>query len=345
MFWRSLWAGVLLSLIPVTGQAGTATANLTVNLTQVGVVPPVAANAGFTTLAANYDFSSPSYADPNTNWLDCNDSDNSKIWHLGSPGVPAGNTFGGCAIHQKFDSVAGVNVINVHLDVNTNPCNSWGAYCSTSMETRNENGFVGTATYPNKYYETVVRNEGAFSDTTFNSPQGVWEWNDCASGCLGIEGDVVELQYDSNGYGNDGVINWGHGNCSSGDCFGAWTSYCCNNPNVPPGWSSTAYHKYGMLTTSDGATAITMCWFIDDVLQSCSDVPNVQGYEFTERKFLIATAYAAGGDGQGTGNGPGIIESRDFDVQYIHIYSCGQWPTQMCNGSTRVTNGNLTYWH
>jgi hypothetical protein len=341
MFWRSLWVGVLLSLMSTTGQAGTATANLTVNLTQVGAVPPVAAAAGFTTLAVNYDFSSVAYADPNTNWLDCTDSDDTKIWHLGSPGVPSGVTYGGCDIHQKFDSVAGANVLNVHLDVNTNPCNSWGAYCSTSLETRNEISHAISASYPNKYFEAVVRIEGTYPQGPFNGPAAAWEW---PVGDNGLEGDNVELQYDSGGYGNDGVVNW----CTS--CNGvntaAWITWNSNyNQNIPSGWSPTAYHKYGMLTTSDGSTAITMCWFIDDVLQSCTDAPEVQSYMYTQRKFLIMTAYAAGGDGQGTGNAPGIIVSRNLDVQYMKIYSCDQWPTQMCNGSTRVTNGNLTYWH
>lgn len=318
--------------------AGTATTNLTVQINPVGAVPPVAAAAGFNTLAGNYDFSTAGYADPNTNWIDCNNTDNSKIWHIGSPGVPGSVTYGGCNVHQKFDSVAGKNIVNVHLDLSAN-CAGQGAYCSTSIETRNENGYVGTATYPNKYYETVARVEGSFSDTTFNSPQGVWEWNDCSSGCNGIEGDVVEFQYDSGGYGNDGLVNWASGNCSSGMCFGAWTSYCCNNAHVPSGWSSTAYHKYGMLTTSDGATNISMCWFIDDILQSCGDVPSVQSFEYAQRKFLIMTAYAAGS----TSN---MIASRDLDVQYIKIWSCANWATQMCNGSTKSTDGNgVTYWH
>lgn len=332
-----LIALLLLSLVPAC-QAGTATTNLTVQINPVGAVPAVAAAAGFNTLAANYDFSTATYADPNTNWIDCNNSDNSKIWHIGSPGVPGSVTYGGCNVHQKNDSVAGKNVVDVQLLTSAN-CAGQGAYCSTSIETRNENGYVGTATYPNKYFETVARVEGSFSDTTYNSPQGVWEWNDCSSGCLGIEGDVVELQYDSGGYGNDGAPNWGAGG-SPPPGVTAWTSYCCNNTHVPSGWSSTAYHKYGMLTTSDGATAITMCWFIDDILQKCSDIPSVQGFEFTQRKFLIMTSYAA------ENAGTSMIANRDLDVQYIKIWSCANWATQMCNGTTRSTDANgVVYWH
>lgn len=334
----------LLVGISSAGWAGTATTNLSVNIQPAGAAPAVAVAAGFTTQAAFYDFSTAAYADPNTNWIDCNDSDNSKIWHLGSPGVPSGVTYGGCNVHQKFDSVAGKNVMNVLLPTSAN-CSGQGAYCSTSIETRNENGFITTATYPNKYYETVARIEGPpFSDTTFNSPQGVWEWNDCGAGngCAGIEGDVVEFQYDSGGYGNDGVPNWGGGAGPPG--FTGWTSYCCNNTHVPSGWSPLAYHKYGMLTTSDGATAITMCWFIDDVLQSCTDVPALQSWELTQRKFLIMTSYAAGGNGQGSG--PPMYVDRNLDVQYIKIWSCANWATQMCNGSTRSTDGNgVVYWH
>jgi hypothetical protein len=94
-----------------------------------------------------------------------------------------------------------------------------------------------------------------------------------------------------------------------------------------------------MLTTSDGATAVTVCWFVDDRPQSCADVPNIQANEFSQRKFLIMTAYAKGPPVP-------IIASRDLDVEYIQIWSCTDWVAQMCNGATKSTDGNgVTYWH
>lgn len=220
----------------------------------------------------------------------------------------------------------------------TAPPQNPGPWCSTSLETRNENGHVISASFPNKYYETVARVEGSFSDRTYNSPQGIWEWwQENTPGDGGIECDVVEFQYDSGGYANDGCPNWGGGGPQNGASYTGWTSYSINN--LPPGWSPTAYHKYGMLTTSDGATAVTVCWFVDDRPQSCADVPNIQANEFSQRKFLIMTAYAKGPPVP-------IIASRDLDVEYIHVWSCTDWVAQMCNGATKSTDGNgVTYWH
>jgi hypothetical protein len=48
--------------------------------------PAGALAAGFTTLAANYDFSQALYA-TQSNWLDCNGTNDSLPWHAGEPGI------------------------------------------------------------------------------------------------------------------------------------------------------------------------------------------------------------------------------------------------------------------
>ena len=49
--------------------------------------PAEAAQAGFTTLAGHYLFSDLAYTNPSSNWVDCADNDDTKVWHAGSPGV------------------------------------------------------------------------------------------------------------------------------------------------------------------------------------------------------------------------------------------------------------------
>jgi hypothetical protein len=333
-------------LAPDLAYCANPSANLSVQVVPAASVPAGAQAAGFTTLAANYDFSTTAYADPNTNWLDCNNNDPTKVWHKGSPGVYGIN----CNIHQVVDSLDGSTVMRISLLLSDNCAGSGLAFpsCSVSMETRNEsNRFNVNAEYPNMYFETVARIENTFNNGQgFAGPSGaVWSWSDDANAGLstGTEIDDVEFQSDSGGYANDGSPNWAGG--SGPPSITGWTSYAPNNANIPGGWSPTAYHKYGFLETSDGSSDIRICWFIDDVLQSCLSVPSVQSFEFVQRHFLVMTVYGTDGSGKPQG------VDRLFDTKYIRIWSCPSWSSTngsssgTCNGTTLFNSGGLAYWH
>src|ERR1700730_17424147 len=80
-----------------------------------GPTPPAeAVAAGFTTLAANYDFSQPFYA-TQSNWLDCTGaltgaSVPSATWHWGNPGLRPSLP---CNINQATDPVTGQPVLDI----------------------------------------------------------------------------------------------------------------------------------------------------------------------------------------------------------------------------------------
>ncbi len=337
-----LLAAVMMLAAPAFGASPTATLSAQIVPAAVNPsVPAVAQAAGFTTLAGNYDFSSPAYADPNTNWIDCGNNDNSKIWHAASPGVNSIN----CNIHQKVDPGDGSTVMNLHLGT-SDGCGGGFTFpfCSVSIQTQNNSNKFATAAFPNMYVETVNRVENTYNNGGgYNGAHAVWTWW-AGAGPDAYEADIDELQVDQGGYGNDGIPNWAAGGSPPPGITG-WTSYAPNNASVPAGYSPVPYHKYGMLLTSDGSSSIYACWFIDDRLQSpCQAVPSVVSTEYTARHIMIMTVYGSAG-------GQASIIDRDLDVKYIKVYTCAGWtPTQgsavgMCNGSTLFNDGNLIYWH
>jgi hypothetical protein len=148
--------------------------------------------------------------------------------------------------------------------------------------------------------------------------------------------DVFELFADQGGFGNASFTN--HNNGVGGF---TWTSYGTNN--LPPGWLPTDYHKYGMLITSDGATEVYGCSFVDDRFQGCNaaNAASDTGM-FTSRNRIIASA----GSNAGT-----AAVNLDLNIKYINVYTCANWQgangdaSHMCNGTTLYNSGGLTYWH
>jgi hypothetical protein len=142
--------------------------------------------------------------------------------------------------------------------------------------------------------------------------------------------DVFELYEDTGGFGNASFCSH---NTGAYDCN--WTSYGTNN--LPAGWKPTDYHKYGMLLTSDGATEIYGCSFVDDIFQGCqaARAASAPGL-FMSRNRIIASAGS---------NSATAAANIDLYIQYINVYSCANWEAQMCNGSALFNSGGLTYWH
>jgi len=92
-----------------------------------------------------------------------------------------------------------------------------------------------------------------------------------------------------------------------------------------------------MLITSDGATEIYGCSFVDDIFQGCraAQAASDAGL-FTSRNRIIVSAGS---------NSATAAANIDLDIQYINVYSCANWKTQMCNGSALFNSGGITYWH
>jgi hypothetical protein len=319
-----------------------------------GPSPPTeAAKAGFTTLAANYDFSTSTYA-RQSNWLDWTGTNTNSnfLWHNSWPGGQSGcSAKFSPTIKQTTD---GDNkVLDIKFPMSnyslgqTGNCNfvamSTVTYGCNQTSTPGQYSPCAGAQFPNMYVESVYRvDNGASNVANGIGPNGVWTWQSNYNGGSSLELDFGELYGTMSGpYASNGWHNWQAG---GGNFFWCTYSTSCGgetgNTNLPGGYSPTAYHKYGMLLTSDGATAEYACSYIDDILQNCQNVGAVSP-QFTNRNYLIAW----------NGNYPGGSEPTvNMYLQYVKVWSCANWngsssPANQCNSSTLYNSGGLTYWH
>jgi hypothetical protein len=286
-------------------------------------VPTEAANAGFTTLAQSWDFSKPLYA-VQSNWYDCNGSVPNVLFHQGNPGVSLKNP---CNVFQINDG--GVTVMDFQYLTSYEGNGFSGQFNQVGGQTFDNFNNTVSIDFPNMYIETVARVARTFgAPNNSGGPNDVWTWS--TSGTHALELDVFELYEDQGGFGNAGVA--AHDTNSGGF---TWTSYGTNH--LPAGWKPTDYHKYGMLLTSDGATEIYGCSFVDDIFQGCqaTNAAIVPGL-FTSRNRIIASAGS---------NSAAAAANIDLHIKYINVYSCANWKDQMCNGSALFNSGGLTYWH
>jgi hypothetical protein len=291
-------------------------------------VPTEAANAGFTTLAQSWDFSKPLYA-VQSNWYDCNGSLPNVLFHQGNPGVSLKNP---CNVFQINDG--GVTVMDFQYLTSYEGNGFSGQFNQIGGQTFDNFNNTVSIDFPNMFIETVARVARTYSTPqNLGGPNDVWTWSTLRAptgGTYALEMDVFELYEDQGGFGNASFFN--HDNRSGG--FN-WTSYGTNH--LPSSWSPTAYHKYGMLLTSDGATEIYGCSFVDDIFQGCQAANAASDTAlFTSRNRIIASAGS---------NSATAAANIDLDIQYINVYSCANWKAQMCNGSALFNSGGLTYWH
>lgn len=307
--------------------------------------PTQAVNAGFTTLADDFNFSDSFYANT-SNWLDCNNSNSNVMWHAGFNNT---NLQSKCTgnISQAFDSVAGQNVLRFHW-----PSNFGNGNCAPS---------------DSQYIESVLAVNQGTPLTTFRAyPKGMYleyeaRIDNTGGGTLGCEinslflsslgpenqSAIPESWYEpdpgeitASQVGDGAVHHWMHGG-DTGANFN-WTSFAPDNTNVPPGWSVTGYHKYGYLITQNGTTT-QECHWIDDVFQACTGfTPDSSArYVLARPMFMLMGANESQ-------NG----FSFNFYVKNIHVWSCSNWANQMtqfntpvCTGSTLTSSGGLSYYH
>jgi hypothetical protein len=321
-------------LAPSFACAANPSANLSVQIVPpqsapTPAVPTAAQNAGFTTLAANFDFSQPFYASQ-SNWLDCGNTGGPQTWHSGEPGIPSGLP---CNVFQGADPVTGDTTM-IFTYLQSYDGSGDGLAHNVSMQTTANNGGAGSLTFPNMYLEVVSRMDGIFSGGTFGSgvAEAVWTW---ATNSGPIEIDVWENSVccGPNGISNGNADNWAN-KAPSGI---RWANY--SNNNLPAGYKITDYHKYGALLTSDGQTKTFVCLFVDDILQApCADMLVNDAAHYLERNWLIMsmgnadTAHAGG-------------HTYHMYNKSVRVYSCDRWQSAMCNGSTLFNSGGLTYWH
>jgi hypothetical protein len=272
--------------------------------------PPGAVAAGFTTLAANYDFTQTLPA----NWLGCYSStggyDNGphqwyqgNFWHSKEPP---------CNISQAFDSVAGSNV----LDLGWLPSYAGqGTEDEVEITTESHDTTQVTDFPPNVYLEIVARVSPLAANPT-NFPQsGFWTWGTLASRDTNhapIEWDILELYGASAACCDAAIHNWGNP--------GVGVPYLWQgSSSLPSGWDPTQYHTYAVRTTSDGSSVMSGCAYVDGNLIRCVN-PQAIGAEFNLRNYILLW------NGSST-------QQLDMYVKSVHVWSCANWQTTMCNGT------------
>jgi hypothetical protein len=291
--------------------------------------PDGALAAGFTTLAANYDFSQALYA-TQSNWLDCNGTNDSLPWHSGIPGLGP-NSQVACNILQRTDPSTGDKVMHLQYLASYGSGIGSGQIRTMGMQTKNQHNGDLNVSFNNFYIESVYRIAATNSDNAsgqLDGPVGVWVWNDGSRGGS-FEVDINELYADRGGYANAGVLNHGGGRGTF------YQSYEPNN--LPPGYSETEYHKYAALVTSDGSTHSYACSFVDDIQQgNCIDL-NIAGTDptmFKTKAWLILSL-----------ENHSVRPSANYDlyVKSLKVWACPA--ITPCNASTLYNDGALIYWH
>ncbi len=303
--------------------------------------PSQAVAAGFTTCAANFDFTAstgtgwqPSqYAfsgnvSTTANWLDCGGSNSALPWHSFVGSLPCSQTsivtdptYGGQVM--DFNAPGGSTGQNIYLVNSTNfysgpetPGFPNGMYWEATVRDDTNSGQGGGGLYTWQVYQTAP----ALAFNIDMYPNG--------------NGDQSSGAYPT--VPQPGGYYW---SVSGGTCYIVPTP--CNTL-IPPGWSSITYHKYGFLITTDGSTHMYGCAFIDGVLQGCdvgNNVTSGNSGEYAQRNFFIL---------QNDLYGTAPFSAVNQYVKYIRVWTCANWATQQCNGSTLV-NGppplGLTYYH
>jgi hypothetical protein len=287
--------------------------------------PAFATAAGFTTIAANYDFSDQRYA-TQSNWLGCLDPqsgyDNTPHeWYLGMPWFGPDTTQPPCsAITQESDPVYGDTVLGFHWQGAWYNDLSFGFITVTTVS--NDKSVFHD--FPNGYYEIELRVSETNIDGAGAPNVGWWEtspltysdWNDHS-----LELDFLEayLWPDSvrGTVGDSAIHNWNVPEGSSVYARGVWNE-------DPLSVDLKQYHTFGSRITGDGATRV-ICSYIDRQ-------PTGQCLDTLATATQLTTRFAP------------IIwfgDAKDDVNMYVRratIWSCPTWQgvdgdaSHMCNG-------------
>ena len=267
--------------------------------------PAGAAAAGFTTLAANYDFTQPLSA----GWLGCAPfNSNAHQWYQGQWWYSAEPP---CDITQVTDTAAGTKVLAIKYAPAYASAGTNGLYMSTMSHDTSK-----VTDFPNAYYEITYR----ITPTLDKSYTALWTWSQrSAKGGPGpIEWDFIETYGTWLGGYDAAIHTWAHNS-------GSYVWQGTNNLQV--GYDPTQYHTYAGRVTSDGSTQISICSYVDGNLIKCKSVDAPVSTDFTNRNALIV------GNGTCCGTGANPSGETTMYIKSIRVWSCADWQTTMCNGT------------
>jgi hypothetical protein len=327
-------------LAPSLAYGANPTANLSVQIVPAGSAIPVGAQAaGFTTLAANYDFTKPMPA----NWLGCQPWDGQKhLWYqitdvTHNNGVDTSGSIP-CEIAQTTDPQnPGQTALAIPWKSSYRPSpgfpftNPFISTMSPDFESSNApNNMVGPPTFPDAYFEYEFRVQ---SSAPRNNPPFVLPGADIAAWMVfagagnefnGYEGDTFEI-FDSNNPNaqpTSTIHTWGDGDANARQYFQA-----------PSNYDVRQYHKWAMRRTSDG-TNTSFCTYLDGAFQTCANYNSAAGAEATKKwGLMLDVGMLCNFKQLDTSCYPPAPFSLIMYVKTARVWSCTNWQTTMCNGS------------
>ncbi len=308
--------------------------------------PSQAVAAGFTTCVVNIDWTQTSDstwlpASYRTNealttldWYDQTGTNSSLMWHWWSanssypPYFPASDMI--------ITTDGGKQVMAVHGAVA-----SLSAGMNTYWGTTEGYNSVRTPLWPSNFYaEIMMRLPNLSSSGYLSGDDEVLNDNAAINSGIGFN-NPDNLQSDGAAQGgtaggNDQVHGtyWAN-NDTELTCFITGSETECNN-NLPAGYTPANYYSNGSLVTANGTTYYG-CQWLGGVFQSCDTGSPVEDFPYTYDEFQ---AYVGS-----------VVSGEDYwvYVQYYRVWSCANWQTEQCNGSTLVQGssgspGSPTYY-
>lgn len=277
-------------------------------------IPAPASGVGYTTLAFHSDFTAPVFGQP-SNWLDCAGAIVPQ-WFI------AGFDQSSTPPCERVSIIndGGTQVLRMRRDLGDDAAR---ALTLTTVNLRT--GLDRGTDFPNgAYYQATFRVAAQAVNGNANNSSSVawWAWSD--TGAAGLSPSWMELdffEFASNGgapplgYGTDDscMQTWGdHGHGAV--CISGWGDY------YPV--DQTAYHTFGALVTQNaGSAQISMCTYIDGVLQTHPDgapkcgTITVTESELNNRNYPVLQA----------GLTSQITVPIDVLVKDAQIWTCGNW--------------------
>jgi hypothetical protein len=306
--------------------------------------PAQAVAAGFSTLAADFDFSTATYA-VTSNWLDCSGTNASYTWHLETQyGTPCN------AFFQTTDPLDGSTVLDMQ----------WLPSFGTATTLDADSVLPALFTVPSQvldfghfYVEYQARLD---VDPYQGMLAGPYLWgtnyitNPNAYGTLEL--DLGEMDNFNNGGGGNATpggagANWGYhqvGNFNGESYDGMWICHTLGNCNqggggipgtlaLPPGYDYKVYHIYGMLFTSNGTNEY-VCYYLDNIFQSCQYLPPLgDGTNYAADRHFLKLALI------NTGNF--VSNTINFYLKHYRVWSCSNWNVGL--PSPPYTNATAAY--
>ena len=327
-------------LLPYLAYAADPSAPLSVQVVPAGsspMAPTGAQAAGFTTLALNSDFTQqlPS------NWLggcavagsgaptNLNDNSTGHSWWMNLWWMYG---YQPCTVAQRIDPAFGGLVLDMPWVVDSANFNQGrGVAVETASWTYDPNAtpVVGQAvTFPlNAYFEIVARQTPILPASFFAF--NTWTPDAIANQNLaGVEIDIIELDTGNLGDSEAGAHNFNTALPHPGQFL--WVGK--GSPGLPTDFDPNQYHKFGMLTTSDGTT-LELCSYIDNVFQKCISMSGgLTAQEENQRQFLILQSFCDSWNYNNSCNGNDGITQHLY-VKSVRVWSCATWQSTQCNGT------------